>query len=156
MKRPGCPLAPSKEREDDASQSSMTTTADTDLDSEYAVDNTPKDKVVTSGLPSPQHCVVCTVDLPSKKALAFHLKQIVVTSGLPSPQHCVVCTVDLPSKKALAFHLKQIHLESRSYTCSVCQKTFNCQPDLSTHHYSVHSLRSVKCKHCPYSTISKS
>ena len=124
MKRPGCPLAPSKEREDDASQSSMTTTADTDLDSEYAVDNTPKDKVVTS--------------------------------GLPSPQHCVVCTVDLPSKKALAFHLKQIHLESRSYTCSVCQKTFNCQPDLSTHHYSVHSLRSVKCKHCPYSTISKS
>ena len=68
---------------------------------------------------------------------------------------CPVCQQEVSSSVALERHLHSLHPLSREFACLEYTTSFNTQCEVSSHKVNVHRSRKVKCKRCPYTTVSK-
>ncbi len=84
-----CPLIPLNIMQSNSSTTTESSdSSEMDLDAQFEQENCDKTlRKKTSGLASPQRCMVCGVGLASKKVLAFHLKQ---THPSKKPYKCLL------------------------------------------------------------------
>lgn len=69
---------------------------------------------------------------------------------------CLVCGDIVSSGLVLEQHMKSLHPLHKPYDCDKCGAVFNNRWELSNHQANLHRWKKVSCKHCVYSSVSKS
>ncbi len=96
----------------------------------------------TSGVASPQRCMVCGVGVKSRKTLAFHLKHVHPESR---PYRCMVCGSTFNNSGTLACHRSNVH-QKRQVKCKSCAYTTITKARMKLHVRS--HTTGIKCSHC--------
>jgi KRAB domain-containing zinc finger protein len=91
-------------------------------------------------------CHHCGAKLRYHKSLRRHMDLHMGDMNIPCDFS--ECTEKFKTKKQLDIHLHQHTDGKRSYTCSLCGKSFSLKKVL-IQHYKIHGERSFKCSQCP-------
>ena len=105
----GQPLIPLNINSSEHTTTTTSDSSDMDPDAHYTQQHCQyAKKPCTSGLASPQHCMLCGVGLELQKLFVFHLRQ-----NHPSmrPYHCVTCDKTFNNAPGLASHMTNVHCE---------------------------------------------
>ena len=108
--------------------------------------------VDTNSSKEPRHDSDMDTDVDFQFSSQEHDHQLPNCLGVAKARVCPVCSVDIFSGLALIRHMKFVHKAVKPYKCEKCDSCFNNLQEMSSHVATVHRLKTVRCKHCQYST----
>ena len=110
----------------------------------------------TNSSKEPRHDFDTDTDVDFQFSSQEHDHQLPDCSGVAKARVCPVCSADIFSGLALIRHMKSIHKVVKPYKCEKYDSCFNNLWEMSSHVATVYRPKTVRCKHCQYSTTTHS
>ena len=104
----------------------------------------------------PKHASDTDTDVDFQFSSQVHDHKLPNCSGVAKARVCPVCSADIFSGLALIRHMKSVHKVVKPYKCEKCDSCFNNLQKMSSHVAMVHRPKTVRYKHCQYSTTTHS
>ena len=110
----------------------------------------------TNSSKEPRRVSDTDTDVDFQFSSKVHDPKLLGCSGVAKTRVCPVCSAEIFLGLALIRHMKSTHKAVKPYKCEKCDSCFNNLWEMSSHVAMVHRPKTVKCKHCQYSTTTHS